>query len=92
MEKQVKEEVGKLEKVKDGEAEKENHGSSEDETDDGNSSNKLRSRQRHLLHHDTDEEIYTAEIEEEDWIECMKRSTDPMLDQNTQRNENGDYR
>ena len=29
---------------------------------------------------DTDEEIDTAEIEEEDWIEYMKRSTDEAME------------
>ena len=41
---------------------------------------------------DTDEEIDTAVVEEEKWIEYVKRSTDensknPMLDQSTQKNE-----
>ena len=47
---------------------------------------------------DIDEEIDTAEIAEEDWIEYMKRSIEeamermktaknPMLDQNPQKNE-----
>ena len=46
---------------------------------------------------DTDEEIDTAKIEEEDWMEYIKRSTDeaatdgnsnnPMLDQSSQKNE-----
>ena len=29
---------------------------------------------------ETDEEIDTAEIEEEDWIDCMKRSTDEAME------------
>ena len=44
---------------------------------------------------DTDEEIDTADIEEEEWIEHMKRNTaiaiessqNPLLDRNTQKNE-----
>ena len=41
---------------------------------------------------DTDEDIDTADIDEEDWIECKKRSTEensenPKMDQNTQKNE-----
>ena len=40
---------------------------------------------------DTDEEIDTAEIEEEEWIEYMKRRTavaiERMLDRNTEKNE-----
>ena len=30
---------------------------------------------------DTDDEMDTAVIEEEDWIECMKRSTDEAIEQ-----------
>ena len=74
--KKRKEEVGKPEKVKDAEEEKENHGSSEDETDDGNSSNTDCDQDSDIsFMNDTDEEIDTAEIEEEDWINYMKRST-----------------
>ena len=85
-------------KVKDAEEEKENHRSSEDETDDGNSSNTDCDQDSDIsFMNDTDEEIDTAEIEEGDWIDYMKRSTDeamermktaknPMLDQSTQKN------
>ena len=74
-------EVGKLEKEKDGEEEKENNGSSEDETDDGNSSTTDRDQDSDIsFMNDTDEEIDTAEIEEEDWIEYIKRSTDEAME------------
>ena len=75
--KKVKEEVGKPEKVKDGKEVQENHGSSDDETDDGNSSNTDCDQDTDIsFMNDTDEEIDIAEIEEEDWIEYMKRGTD----------------
>ena len=55
------------EKVKD--EEKENHGSSEDETDDGNSSHTDCDQDSDIsFMNDTDEELDTARIEEEDWI------------------------
>ena len=81
MKKKVKEEVGKPEKVKDGEGEKENHGSFEDETDDGNSSNTDCDQDSDIsFMNDTDEETNTSEIEEEDWIDYMKRSTDEAME------------
>ena len=68
----VREEVGKREKVKDGEEDKENQGSSEDETDDGNSSNTDCDQDSDIsFMNDTEEEIDTAEIEEEYWIDHM---------------------
>ena len=75
----MNEEVGKPEKVKDGE-EKENNGNSEEETDDGNSSNTDRDQDSDVsFMNDTDEENFiTAEIEE-NWIEYMKRSTDEAM-------------
>ena len=74
-------EVGKPDKEKDGEEEKENNGSSEDETDDGNSSTTDRDQDSDIsFMNDTDEEIDTAEIEEEDWIEYIKRSTDEAME------------
>ena len=74
-------EVGKPDKKKDGEEEKENNGSSEDETDDGNSSTTDRDQDSDIsFMNDTDEEIDTAEIEEEDWIEYIKRSTDEAME------------
>ena len=77
----MKEEVGKPEKVKDGKEEKENHGSSEDEIDDGNSSNTDCDQDSDLLFvNDTDEEIDTAEIAEEDWLEHIRRSTDEAME------------
>ena len=77
----MKEEVGKPEKVKDGEKEKENHGSSKDETDDGNISNTDFDQDSDIsFMNDTDEEIDTAEIEEKDWIDYMRRSTDEAME------------
>ena len=74
----MKEEVGKPEKVTDGK--EENHGSSEDETDDGNSSNTDCDQDSDIpFMKDTDEEIDTADIEEE-LIEHMKRSTDEAIE------------
>ena len=56
--------------------EKVNHRSSDDETDDGNSSNTDCDQDSDVsFMKDTDEEIDTAEIEEEEWIEYIKRST-----------------
>ena len=67
---------------KDGEEEKENTGNSEDETDDGNSSNTGRVQDSDIsFMNATDEDIDTAEIEEEDWIEYMKSSTDEAMEQ-----------
>ena len=68
----VTEEVRTSEKEKGGE-EKENNGSSQD----GNSSNTDRDQGSDIsFMNDTDEEIDTAEMKEEDGIEYMKRSTD----------------
>ena len=79
--KTVKEEVEKPEKVKDGEEEKENHGSSEDETGDGSSSNTDCDQESDIsFMSDTDEEIGTADIEEEESIECVKRSTEVAIE------------
>ena len=62
--------------MRDGGEEKENQGGSEDETDDGNSSNTDCDQDSDIsFMNDTDEEIDTAESEEEDWIDYMKRST-----------------
>ena len=61
--------------MKDGKEGKENHGSSEDETDDGNSSHTDCDQDSDIsFMNDTDEKIDTAEIEGEDWIDHMKRS------------------
>ena len=74
-------EVGKADKEKDGEEEKENNGSSEDETGDGNSSTTDRDQDSDIsFMNDTAEEIDTAEIEEEDWVEYIKRSTDEAME------------
>ena len=60
--------------------EKENHGSSEDETDNGNSSNTDCDQDSDIsFMNDTDEEIDTAETEK-DWIEYMKRSSDEAME------------
>ena len=100
MEKKVKEEVGKPEKVKDGKK-NENHGSSDDETDDGNIENTDCDQDSGIsFMNDTDEEIETAEIDEEDWIDYMKRSTGEAMQRmktakikcwiKTHRRKNGD--
>ena len=69
------EEVGKQENEKDEEEEKVNNGNTEDENDDGNSSNADRDQDSDISFvNDTDEEIDTAEIEEEEWIEYVKRT------------------
>ena len=72
---------------------------SEAQTDDGNSSKTDRDQDIDIsFMNGTDEEIDTAAIEEEDWTEYMKRSpdeamelmknsTNPVLDQSTQKNE-----
>ena len=79
-ENKVIEEVGKPEKEKDGGEEKANNGSPEDETDDGNSSDTDRDQDSDISFvNDTDEEIDTAEIEE-DWVEHVKRSTDKAME------------
>ena len=59
-------------------------GSSEDETEDGHSSNTNCDQDSDIsFMNDTVEEIDTAVIEEEDWIEYMKRSADEAIEQNT---------
>ena len=62
---------------KDGEGEKDaNHRSSDDETAEGSSSNTDCDQDSDVsFMKDTDEEIDTAEIEEEEWIEYTKRRT-----------------
>ena len=65
----------KEENVED-EAEKESHKSSEDEAVEGSSSNTDCDQDSDVSFvNDTDEEIDTAEIEQEEWIEYIKRST-----------------
>ena len=74
--------VGKPDNEKDGKEDKENLGSSEDETADGHSSNTNCDQDSVIsFMNDIDEEIGTAVIEEEDCIEYMKRS----IDEATQR-------
>ena len=73
----MKGEDRKPEEEKDGKEEKGNHGNSGDETVDGNSSNTDCDQDSDIsFKNDTDEEIDSAEIEEEEWIEYMERSTD----------------
>ena len=73
-------EVGKQENEKDEEEEKESNANFEEETGDTNSSNVDRDQDSDIFFMNvTDEESYTAEIEEEDWIEYMKRSTDEVM-------------
>ena len=56
-------------------------GSSEDETEDGHSSITNCHQDSDIsFMNDTDEEIDTTEIEEEDWIEYMKRSTEEAME------------
>ena len=58
------------------EDEKANHRSSDEELAEGSSSNTDYDQDKDIsFMKDTDEEIDTDEIEEEDWIEYMKRST-----------------
>ena len=60
---------------KDDEEDKESHKNSEDEAVEGNSSNTDCDQDSDVsFMNDTDEEIDTAEIEEEDWIEYIKRT------------------
>ena len=69
-----KTQTGKNEKDEVGE--KENHRSSDEETVEGSSSNTDCDQDSDVsFMNDTDEEIDRDEIEEEDWIEHMKRST-----------------
>ena len=76
------EEVGKPENEKDGREVEENLGSFEDETEDGHSSNTNFNQDSDIsFMNDTDEEIDTAMIEEEDGIEYMRRSTDEAIEQ-----------
>ena len=68
--------------MKGGKEHEENQGSSEDETEDGHSSNTNCDQDSDIsFMKDTDEEIDTAVIEEEDWIEYMTRSTDEAIEQ-----------
>ena len=56
-------------------------GSSEDETDDGHSSSTNCDQDSDIsFMKDTDEEIDTAMIDEEDWVEYMKRSTEEAME------------
>ena len=59
-----------------GEGTKESPGWSEEETDDRNDSNSDRDQDSDIsFMNDGDEEIDTAEIEEEAWFDYVKRST-----------------
>ena len=59
-----------------GEGTKESPGWTEEETDDRNDSNSDRDQDSDIsFMNDGDEEIDTAEIEEEAWFDYMKRST-----------------
>ena len=65
---------------------KENNGSSEDETDDGNSSDTDRDQDSDIsFMNDTNEEIDTAAIEQEDWTDYMKRSRDEAMERRPRR-------
>ena len=56
-------------------------GSTEDENEDGQSSNTCYDQDSDIsFKNDTDEEIDTTAIEEEEWIEYMKRSTDEAIE------------
>ena len=75
------EEVGKQDDEEEEEKEKGNNGNSENETNDGNSSNADRHQDSDIsFMNDTDEEIDTAEVEEEEWIEYILRSTDEAME------------
>ena len=79
--KNVIEEVGKPENERAGKDDEENLGCSEDETEDGHISNTNCDQDRDIsFMNDTDEETDTAVIEEEEWIEYMKRSTDEAIE------------
>ena len=81
-ENKVIEEVGKPENEKDGKEDNENLGSSEGGTEYGHSSNTNCDQDSDIsFMNETDEEKDTAVIEEEDWIEYMKRSTDEAIEQ-----------
>ena len=56
-------------------------GGTEDENEDGRSSNTCYDQDSDIsFKNDTDEEIDTTAIEEEEWIEYMKRSTDEAIE------------
>ena len=87
-------------KTKEKDAEdKDSYQNSEEMTDEGRSSNTERDHDSVVsFMKDTDEELDTAEIEEEDWAEYFKKkhersrrtdeaSPNPMLDRTTQKNE-----
>ena len=75
------EQVGKPENEKDGK-ETENLGSCEDGSEDGHTSNTNCYQDSDISFiNDTDKEIDTAVIEEEDWIEYIRRSTDEAMKQ-----------
>ena len=64
------------ENVKGDDDEEDSHKNSEDETEEGSSSNTDCDQDRNVsFANDTGEEIHTAEIEQEDWIEYIQRST-----------------
>ena len=61
---------------------KESQGCSEEETEDGYDSNSDCDQDSNVsLMNDTDEEIDAAEIEEEEWVEYMKRSRAAAIEQ-----------
>ena len=81
-ENKVIEEDGKPKNEKDGKEDKENLGSSEDETEDGHNSNTNCDQDSDIsFMNDNDEEIVTAVIEEEDLVEYVTRSTDVAIEQ-----------
>ena len=68
--------------MKDGKEDERNQGSSEDEIEDGHSSNTNCDQDSDISSmNDTDEEMDTAVIEEEDWIEYISRSTEEAIEQ-----------
>ena len=59
----------------------ENLGSTEDENEDGQCSNTCYDQDGGIsFENDTDDEIDTTAIEEEEWIEYVKRSTDEAIE------------
>ena len=78
----MNEKIGKREDGTTANDDKENLGSSEDETEDGQNSNTYYDQDSDIsFMSETDDEIDTTAIEEEEWIDYMKRSTDEAIEQ-----------
>ena len=93
MKNKVTEALEKPENEKDGKEDEEKPGSSEDQTEDWHSSNTNRDQDSDIsFMNDTDEEIDTAVIEEEDWIEYMKNKKSKICIKKLTEEWNGDWR